>query len=129
LRWIDFDLTQDFSDFDVWSVGNILQVVIGKGLVTFRESLREQPHLSGELTEADASVFFPHRVMNLRKIFPYVPAKLNDILLRFSAGSDVFYETVSQVVEDLGDVATQLGWTIDDSDAIVRSAGQAKGSG
>jgi DNA-binding transcriptional LysR family regulator len=129
LRWIDFDLTQDFSDFDVWSVGNVLQVVIGKGLVTFRESLREQPHLVGELTEADASVFFPHRVMNLRKVFPYVPDKLNDILLRFSTGSNVFYETISQVVEDLGGVATQLGWTIDGSDAVVESAGQSKGSG
>jgi hypothetical protein len=103
-RWIDFDLTQDFSDFDLWSLGNILHCLVGKGFVTFRDTIRERPQLSSLLNEDDASAFFPHRVMNLRKIYPYVPEKLNDVLLRFSQGAQTAYDSISQVIEDLGAV-------------------------
>jgi serine/threonine protein kinase len=107
-RWIDFDLTQDFSDFDLWSLGNILHCLVGKGFVTFRDTIREQPWLSGLLGDNDASAFFPHRVMNMRKIHPYVPENLNSILLRFSQGAPNFYSSISEVVEDLGECATGL---------------------
>jgi hypothetical protein len=39
--------------------------------------------------------------MNLRKIFPYIPEMLNNILLHFSAGAKVFYETVDEIIWDL----------------------------
>jgi serine/threonine protein kinase len=29
-RWIDFDLTQDFRDFDIWSIGNVLHCVVAR---------------------------------------------------------------------------------------------------
>ncbi len=109
-RWIDFDLNQDFSDFDVWSVGNILHCVAAKGFVTFRDAIREQPQLSGQLSEDDASVFFAHRVMNLRMVYPYLPAGLNEILLKFSAGTRVYYDKVSQIADDLAECAASLGW-------------------
>ena len=109
-KWIDFDLNQDFADFDIWSAGNILHYVVGRGFVTFREAIQASPSLDGRLSDEDASVFFPHRVMNLRKIFAYVPPKLNDILLRFSAGARVFYDTMSQLADDLSECATAMDW-------------------
>ena len=100
-RWIDFDLTQDFSDFDVWSVGNILHCIVARGFATFREAVQSRPELSGRLVEEDASMFFPHRIMNLSKVYPYIPDALNRVLLRFSVGTRVYYENVGQIVEDL----------------------------
>ena len=108
-RWIDFDLTQDFSDFDLWSLGNILHCIIGKGFVNFRDVVEQKPQLSGLLTEDDASAFFPHRVMNLAKVFPYIPKELNSVLLRFSLGAPSFYNSIAQVVEDLGEALSRLG--------------------
>ena len=107
-KWIDFDLNQDFADFDIWSAGNVLHYVVGRGFVTFREAIQAAPDLGGRLSDDDASVFFPHRVMNLRKVFPHVPAKLNDVLLRFSAGAQVFYDRMSQLVDDLADCAAAM---------------------
>lgn len=111
-RWIDFDLTQTFADFDVWSVGNILHYVVAKGFVTFREVLLERPELLGHLSDDDASVFFPHRVMNLGKVHSYLPRKLGGVLARFSVGTQVCYESVAQILEDLGDCATSQGWPV-----------------
>ncbi len=109
-KWIDFDLNQDFADFDVWSAGNILHYVVGRDFVTFRDAIQASPELAGRLSNDDASVFFPHRVMNLRKVFPHVPSKLNDVLLRFSAGTQVFYDKMSQLADDLADCAACMGW-------------------
>lgn len=109
-KWIDFDLNQDFSDFDVWSVGNILHCVVAKGFVSFSDALQVRPELSGQLKEDDASVFFPHRVMNLRRVYPYLPAKLNQVLLRFSFGAPVCYDQVWQILDDLSDCAESMSW-------------------
>jgi len=103
-RWIDFDLDQDSSYFDVWSAGNVLHCVVGKGFVTFRDAIQAQPALSGRLQQEDASVFFPYRVMNLRKVYPYIPEGLNRILRHFSFGGTP-YDTISQIAGDLADCA------------------------
>ncbi len=102
-KWIDFDLDQGFADFDIWSVGNVLHCVVAKGFMTFRDALGTRPELSGELSHDDASVFFPYRVMNLRKIYPYLPEKLNDVLLRFSFSARVGYDRISQITDDLAE--------------------------
>ncbi len=107
-RWIDFDLDQGFADFDIWSVGNVLHCVVAKGFMTFRDALDTRPELSGELSQGDASVFFPHRVMNLRKIYPYLPEKLNDVLLRFSFGARVCYDRISQITGDLAECTSGM---------------------
>ena len=107
-RWIDFDLNQDSSYFDVWSAGNVLHCVIGKGFVSFREAIQAQPSLSGRLRQEDASVFFPYRVMNLRKVYPYIPESLNRVLCRFSFGGTP-YDTVAQIADELAECAASLG--------------------
>jgi len=109
-KWIDFDLDQRSADFDIWSVGNILHCVAAKGFMTFRDATKIRPHLSENLAQDDASIFFPQRVMNLRKIYPYLPGKLNDVLLRFSFGARVSYDRISQIAGDLAECAASADW-------------------
>lgn len=116
-RWIDFDLNQDFPDFDVWSLGNVLHCAAAKGFTNFADAVRARPELSGRLSEEDASVFFPHRVMNLRKVYPYLPGRLNDILLRFSAGASACFDQVSQIADELSEWQTES-----ECDAEARSS-------
>ncbi len=106
-RWIDFDLNQDYSDFDVWSIGNILLFAAGMGEYTFQRLSRDQKYpekVIRSLSTGDASAFFKHRIMNLKKIFPYIPAKLNNIFMNFSVNTTVFYNTVSQILDDIHEV-------------------------
>jgi len=110
-RWIDFDLAQDVSDFDVWSLGNILLYTVGMGEHTFHALAKGRitlPVGARPLTENDASAFFVHRIINLRKIYPWIPAALNDILMHFSFGTSHFYETVEEIIGDLRPVVDDL---------------------
>jgi hypothetical protein len=104
-RWIDFDLDENSAEFDIWSAGNILHCVAAKGFLTFRDALEAHPALSGRFAEKDASVFFPYRVMNLRKVYPYLPERLNDVLCRFSVGAANCYDRMSQVADDVAEAA------------------------
>lgn len=92
--------------------GNVLHFVAGRGFVTFRGVLERRADLAGRLTDEDASVFFPHRVMNLRKVFPHLPERLNEILLRFSVGVPRRYSAVAEVVADLVELAGSSGWPL-----------------
>jgi hypothetical protein len=111
LRWIDFDLVQSFSDYDVWSLGNILAWCVGMGQHTF-QSVRHDPRfpesVRGALRHEDGSVFFNHRIMNLRKLFPYVPETLNDILMRFSFADGEGYACVGDLLRDLRRAGREL---------------------
>ncbi len=108
-KWIDFDLNEDSPAFDIWSAGNILHCSVAKGFLTFREAIEAQPRLAGQLADEDACVFFPNRVMNLGKVYPYLPSNLNAVLRRFSAGGRGCYDRMSQVADDLADCATTMG--------------------
>jgi hypothetical protein len=39
--------------------------------------------------------------MNLKKLYPYIPNGLNDVLAHFTMGADIFYESVGEVTADL----------------------------
>jgi len=110
-RWIDFDLTQDFSDFDVWSLGNVLLFCTGMGTRTFHEVINSPDFTDAvkrSLTTDDASAFYEHRIINLQKLFPYIPDRLNDLLLHFAVNTTRFYESVGQIVTDMGEVLGDL---------------------
>jgi hypothetical protein len=111
-RWIDFDRCEDvmfdpyrtFTAFDVWSFGNVLQFVIGRGLTTFsdiRNSARFSTEIITSLKTTDAGAFYHHRLMNLKKIYPYISERLNTILMRFSMSTEDYYWTLTDLKRDL----------------------------
>ena len=101
-RWIDFDLTQDVSDFDVWSIGNILGYAVAKGICSFHQVLKNESvprEVKDSLTADDASAFYEYRIMNLKKLYPYIPPKLTDILLHFTPRPVNYFKNITQLVE------------------------------
>ena len=110
LCWIDYDLSQDVPDYDTWSLGNVLVYVVGKGEHTFHDVATGQLPLppGASLTRRDASAFVKYRVMNLAKLFPWIPPELNDILMRFSYETERSYQTVRALLDDLRPVAETL---------------------
>jgi len=109
-RWIDYDFCQDVPDFDIWSLGNVLLYVIGKGERTFHEVAAGRLRLApgATLTKQDASAFLAQRIMNLAKLFPWIPSELSEILMHFSYGTQIFYETVQALLDDLRPVVQSL---------------------
>ena len=108
--WIDFDYDFDSVEnpfsLDLMGLGNILTYAIGKGF----HNLKEKDAVNGNLiykdliskvAPEDFSIVHQWRFMNLKKLFPYIPSGLNDILAHFTLGSDVFYESVDEIVADL----------------------------
>jgi serine/threonine protein kinase len=108
-RWIDFDFTRPTLAFDVWSLGNVLNCVIAKGFVTFHFLRASHPELLSAVSDQDASVFFRHRIMNLDRIYPYLPQCLAAMLHRFSVGGTNRYQTVDQITDDLRACMDRLG--------------------
>ncbi len=106
-KWIDFDYDVNFTDYDIWSMGNVLNYVVGKGMHTFREVQRNPeayPYLQGSLDDGDALALYKHRVASLGKLFPYLPKGLGEVLSRFSLGTDQPYEDLASQARDLRDV-------------------------
>ena len=106
-RWIDFDLNQNVADFDVWSIGNIINYVVGKGINSFANVFRSKNFsndIKGSLTRDDASAFYEYRVMNLRKLYPYIPPKLHKILNHFVARPTGAYSNMEELIDDYVDM-------------------------
>jgi len=107
--WIDFDYEMSNPDYDIWCLGNVLTCVVGKGNHYFNE-IQKNPAAyppnaeTDSLCSADSLFLFKHRVADLRKLFPYIPEKLGRILLRFSSGTPLFYDSVRSLIDDLGEV-------------------------
>lgn len=107
--WIDFDYdyaaTENPLGLDIFGMGNILLYAIGKGFHTLH-MIKYQPsgypkNLFDDLAVTDMSMLDKSRVMNLQKIFPYIPKIMNDILIHFSRGAEIYYETAEEIVEEL----------------------------
>jgi hypothetical protein len=102
--WIDFDYGYDMAEnpfgLDLFGLGNILAFITGKGVHTIQDRAATDPD-APVITEADCALFFRHRIVNLRKLFPYVPEDLNRVLLHYSSASEVYYETVPELLSDL----------------------------
>ena len=114
-RWIDFDYTYDFSQnpfaLDLFGLGNILIFIVGKGDCTVGSMLEKgfTEDDMDRLSRDDFSIIFQHRLVNLRKIYPYIPEKLNNVMLHFSLGSNVCYDTVDEMLDDLRPCLDILG--------------------
>ena len=106
--WIDFDydfyLPERPFAMDLFGLGNVLLFLLGKG--NYRPNAILKDPEFGErgfntLRVEDLALIAQDRIFNLKKIFPYIPDDLNDILLYFSAGTEVYYDTVDEFYSDL----------------------------
>lgn len=106
--WIDFDYDYETSEnpfgLDIFGLGNILLYAIGKGFHSLH-MIDNDPFVYGDLRDRlepkDFSILNKWRFLNLRKLYPYIPVMVNDVLMHFSKGSELFYESVDEIIEDI----------------------------
>ncbi|WP_300457667.1 protein kinase [Desulfobacula sp.] len=108
LVWIDFDYDYKTDEnpfsLDLFGLGNILCYAIGKGFHVYydiKTRSREYQGLVDRIESDDFSLLGHRRLFNLRKLYPQIPQTLNNILMHFSSGAEIMYETVDEIIEDL----------------------------
>jgi hypothetical protein len=69
--------------------------------VISRDLKEKDPEAYLKLTSQDLNIIFNSRVVNLRKVYPYIPNDLNRVLLHFSTGANVFYENAGEFLQDI----------------------------
>jgi len=111
-RWIDFDYNyrhrENIYGYDLFGLGNVLIYIVGQGDVSLH-GLKQQNHPAlDRLHQEDLNIVFHNRVANLAKIFPYIPDKLNRVLLHFSSGARRYYDTTEELIEDLTEATANL---------------------
>ena len=106
--WIDFDYDYEVGEnpfgLELFGLGNILTNAVGKGFHNIQmilSDIMKYGDLKDRLEPADFSIIHKRRLVNLRKLYPYIPIVLNDILMHFSRGATIFYEIVEEIIEDL----------------------------
>jgi len=111
-RWIDFDFNyihkENLAGYDLFGLGNILVYLAARGDITLQRLKKNNSPVFYDLSENDLNIIFNNRVANLRKVFPYISDSLNFILLHFSVGANVYYETTDEFLMDLQEVRGNL---------------------
>jgi serine/threonine protein kinase len=110
--WIDFDYDVSYPDYDLFCLGNILLQVVGKGrhsIDNIRLRPSDYPGFASTLTSSDMSLMFPHRVANLRKLYPHISKALNGVLMRFSIGNTNPYKNMASLLDDLRSLFPSVG--------------------
>lgn len=106
--WIDFDydfyLPERPYAMDLFGLGNAFLYIVGRQ--NFRpQEILDNPEFGQKvfntLRVEDMSLLAQDRVFNLKKLYPYIPDRLNNILLHFSAGTSVVYDTVAEFHDEL----------------------------
>jgi len=104
-KWIDFDFNylhkESMAGYDLFGLGNIISYLVGRGDIISRDVRERDPKAYESLTSDDLNIIFNSRVVNLRKIYPYIPDDLNQVLLHFSSGAEVFYESTDEFLKDV----------------------------
>lgn len=102
-RWIDFDYAYEAHAnpfaLDLFGLGNSLLYIVGKQIYT--PPLFADMDGADDIVPSDFSLIIKNRLVNLRRVFPYLPKNLNNVLMHFAAGSEVFYESVEEFLGDL----------------------------
>lgn len=111
-RWIDFDFSylhkENMFGYDLFGLGNILVYLAGRGDVTVQQLKKSGSPVFHRLTEGDLNIIFNNRVVNLKKVYPYMPDALNLILLHFSTGANIFYETTDDLLADIQEAGDKI---------------------
>ncbi|MFH1138145.1 MAG: hypothetical protein V1816_18900 [Pseudomonadota bacterium] len=112
LSWIDFDYNyqhgENIAGLDLVGLGNILAFVIGGGDQTLQQLQASRPDVLAALNPGDMNVVFSNRLMNLKKLFPYLPDRLNNILMHFAGAAEVFYYSVEELLDDFDKAGDDL---------------------
>lgn len=111
-RWIDFDFNyrhrENIYGYDLFGLGNILAFIAGQGDILVKDVLEGENAAAIALTTDDINIVFRNRVVNLRKIFPYLPKSLNRILMHFSENTNRFYLDTGELLEDLREARSAM---------------------
>lgn len=112
-RWIDFDFNylhkENMFGYDLFGLGNVLAYLAGRGDVTTDWLMENNPPVFYRLSGDDMNIIFNNRVVNLRRIYPYLPENLNRVLLHFSMGSNIFYDDTDEFLTDIKEVRNKIG--------------------
>ena len=106
-RWIDFDYTYEFEEnpfgLDIFGLGSLLIFLVGKQIYTLSNLASQgfSPDTAAAFNQGDFSLLYKNRIVNLRKLFPYIPEKLNLVLMHFSNRAEIFYESVDEFLAEL----------------------------
>ncbi|WP_373501707.1 protein kinase [Desulfococcus sp.] len=114
--WIDFDFDFDAPEnpfsLDIFGLGNLLIYAVGKGFHTVH-SIHNDRRLYGNLFDrlepGDFSLLDKWRFVNLRKLYPYIPPMLNDILMHFSQQAEVYYESAAEISDAVSGYLQSMG--------------------
>ncbi len=75
--WIDFDYNyrhrENIYGFDLFGLGNVLVFLAGKGDILLPDLRKTEHQALKSLKEEDLNIIFNNRVVNLKKVFPYIP--------------------------------------------------------
>ncbi len=111
-RWIDFDFNymhrENMFGYDLFGLGNVLIFITGKGDITTQYLRKDNNPAFSRLSSDDLNIIFHNRVVNLRKIYPYIPEKLNNVLMHFSTGANIFYSETIHFIEDVQEARDEL---------------------
>lgn len=106
--WIDFDydfyLPERPFALDILGLGSVLLYLMGQDTFRIKAVLKDPnfgERIFNTLTPDDMALLSQDRIFNLKKIYPYIPDPLNDILLHFSMGTRVMYDEVGEFYDDL----------------------------
>jgi hypothetical protein len=111
-RWIDFDYDykekNDLASHDIFEMGTLLVFAIGKDYLSYSQVKRTFPEAAATLKPEDMLAIFPNQVANLKLIYPYIHEQLNEIMLRFSKGSQQTYHDAYTLASDVARMSELL---------------------
>lgn len=114
-KWIDFDYDYYIPErpfaIDLFELGNIITYLTGRDDFLSRTVLSTKglgEEALAKIDPGDYSLLATSKIVNLRKLYPYISEHLNNILLHFSKSSEVFYETIEELTADLSNTLEKL---------------------
>ena len=102
----DYETTENPFALDIFGMGNILLYAIGMGIHELHMIKRDKSKYNGlyeRLEPGDFSIIHQSRLFNLQKLYPLIPTPLNNVLMHFSKSANVYYENVSEIIEDVNE--------------------------
>jgi hypothetical protein len=79
-----------------------------RGDVTVQQLKKCESPVFDRLTFEDMNIVFNNRLVNLKKVYSYMPDALNIILLHFSLGADIYYENTDDFISDMQEVRDKM---------------------